>query len=179
MTSSPSSSLRFSLPDAVFRTTPNISTSAIPTKPKKNTFLQWNQLSPFHFHLFPSFRNTIGQEHEANLRVACSVKTLQYRVRKCVHESKPRATRSRVNPITVQCKLGKWRQFSITPKCPNTDCAMTKIYLWECTTQGWIKTVSTWPFEELCFGILSIEAVKVGVYYLGAAVCFLKTLHTA
>jgi len=37
----------------------------------------------------------------------CSVKTPQYRVRKCVHESKPRATnRSHVNPITVQCKVG-------------------------------------------------------------------------
>jgi len=37
----------------------------------------------------------------------CSVKTTQYRVRKCIHEGKPRATnRSRVNPITVQCKVG-------------------------------------------------------------------------
>jgi len=50
----------------------------------------------------------IGQSHEANLRIPCSVKTLQYRVRKCVHEGKPRATnRSRVNPITVQCKVDK------------------------------------------------------------------------
>ena len=36
-----------------------------------------------------------------------SLKTPQYRVRKCVHEGKPRATnRSRVNPITVQCHVG-------------------------------------------------------------------------
>ena len=34
----------------------------------------------------------------------------QYRVRKCVHEGKPRGTnRSRVNPITVQCKVGNCR----------------------------------------------------------------------
>ena len=37
----------------------------------------------------------------------CSIKTPQYRVRKWVHEGKPRATnRLRVNPITVQCKVG-------------------------------------------------------------------------
>jgi len=35
--------------------------SAIPTTPTKSTFVQWNQASPFHFHLFPSFRNSIGQ----------------------------------------------------------------------------------------------------------------------
>jgi len=38
----------------------------------------------------------------------CNVNTRQYRVRKCVHEGKPKATnRSCVNPITVQCKVGK------------------------------------------------------------------------
>jgi len=50
----------------------------------------------------------IGQAHEANLLIPRSVKTSQYRVRQCVHEGKPWATiRSRVNPITVQCKVGK------------------------------------------------------------------------
>jgi len=50
----------------------------------------------------------IGQSHGANLRIPCSVKTSQCRVRKCVHEGKPRATnRSRVNPITMQCKVDK------------------------------------------------------------------------
>ena len=83
--------------------------SAIPTTPTKSTFLQWNQFSTFHFHLFRSFRNTIGQAHETNLRIPCSVKTPQYQVRKCVHESKPKATNGlRVNPITVQYEAGKW-----------------------------------------------------------------------
>jgi len=49
-------------------------------------------------------------EAEAVDEIAAStslVKTPQYRVRKCVHEGKPRATnRSRVNPTTVQCKVG-------------------------------------------------------------------------
>ena len=63
--------------------------------------------SVISFHLFPIFCNTIGQAHEANLQVPCSVKSPHYRVRKCVHKGKPRATnRSRVNPITVQCKVG-------------------------------------------------------------------------
>jgi len=79
----------------------------IPTTPAKSTFLWWNQLSPLHFNLFPSFRYAIGQSHEANLWIPCSVKTIQYRVRKSVHEGKPWATnRSRVNAITVQCEVG-------------------------------------------------------------------------
>jgi len=47
----------------------------------------------------------LSQYHRPNPRSKslspCGLKTPQYRVRKCVHESKPRATnRSRVNPIT-------------------------------------------------------------------------------
>ena len=47
----------------------------------------------------------LSQYHRPNPRSKslspCSVKTPQYRVRKCVHEGKPRVTnRSRVNPIT-------------------------------------------------------------------------------
>jgi len=110
MTSSPSTSLRFSLLAVIFRTVLNKITSRLHlATPTQSTFLRWNQLPPFHFHLFPSFRNTLGQSHEANLRIPCSAKTPQYRVRKRVHEGKPRATNcSRGNQITVQCKVGNW-----------------------------------------------------------------------
>jgi len=118
ITSSPSSSLRFSLLAVIFRTTLNKITS------RRFQLHLWKApfCSGISFHLFiftyshrPSFRNIIGQAHEANLRIPCSVKTLQYRVRKCVHVGKPRATnRSRVNPITVQCKVGKWEFKSCT-----------------------------------------------------------------
>jgi len=103
MTSSPSNSLRFSLLSVIFRTTLNKTTS--------RRFQLHLRKAPFcsgiSFHLLPSFCNAIGQPHEANLQVPCSVKTPQYPVRKCVHKGKPRATnRSRVKPITVQCKAG-------------------------------------------------------------------------
>ena len=106
MTSSPSSSLRFSLLAVIFWTTLNKTTS--------QRFQLHLRKAPFcsgiSFRLFPSFCNAIGQAHETNLQVPCSVKTPQYRVRKCVHKGKPRVTnRSRINSITVQCKVGKWR----------------------------------------------------------------------
>ena len=43
--------------------------SAIPTTPTKTNFVQWNHASPFHFHLVPNFRNTIGQIHQGNIWV--------------------------------------------------------------------------------------------------------------
>ena len=94
----------FSLLAVIFRTKLNKTTSRrFQLHLRKAAFC-----SVISFHLFPSFCNTICQEHVANHGVPGSVKTPQYRVRKCVHEGKPRATnRSRVNPIAVQCKVGK------------------------------------------------------------------------
>jgi len=68
MTSSPSSSPRFSLLAVIFRTTLNkITSRRFQQHLQKAPLCLWNQLSPFHFKLFPSFRNIIGQAHEANL----------------------------------------------------------------------------------------------------------------
>ena len=102
MTSSPSSTPRFSLLAVNFRTTLNKITS--------RRFQQHLQKAPlcvvesgfiFSFSPIPQ----LSQYHRPNPRSKslspCSAETPQYRVRKCVHEGKPRATnRSRVNPIT-------------------------------------------------------------------------------
>jgi len=107
MTSSPSSSPRFSLLAFIFRTTLNKITS--------QRFQQHLQKAPLcsgiSFHLFIFTYSQLSKYHRPSARSKslspCSVKTPQYRVRKCVHEGKPRATnRSRVNPMTVQCKVG-------------------------------------------------------------------------
>ena len=56
----------------------------------------------------------------------CSVKTSQYRVRKCVHEGTPRATnRSRVNPITVQCKVGNCKLGKLNMSSKRTCICLT------------------------------------------------------
>ena len=67
----------------------------------------------FSFSLIPQ----LSQYHRPSTRSkslsSCSVKTPQYRVGKCIHEGKPRATnRSHVNLITVQSKVGKWHDRS-------------------------------------------------------------------
>jgi len=65
--------------------------------------------STFTFSFSPITQ--LSQYHRPSARSKslspCSVKTPQYRIRKCVHEGRPRArNRSRVNPITVQYKVG-------------------------------------------------------------------------
>jgi len=126
MTSSPSSSLRFCLLAVVFRTTLNKITS--------RRFHQHLRKAPFcsgiSFHLFIFTHSQLSQYRRPIARSKslspCSVKTPRYRVRKCVHEGKLRATnRSRVNPITVQCKVGEqlfWR-------CQNTFSARRLVCL--------------------------------------------------
>ena len=108
MISSQSSSPRFSLLAVIIRTTLNKSTS--------RRFQQHLQKAPLcsgiSFHLIvvtysPAFAIPRPSARSKSLSPS-SVKTPEYRVRKCVHYGKPRATnRSRVNPITVQCKVGK------------------------------------------------------------------------
>jgi len=107
MTSSPSSSPRFSLLAVIFWTTGTLN------KITSRRFQQHLQKAPlcngitFSFSLIPQ----LSQYHRPSARnkslSPCSVKTPQYRVRKCVYEGKPRATyRSGVNLITVQqCKV--------------------------------------------------------------------------
>jgi len=107
MTSSSSSSPRFYLLAIIFRTTL-----------KKITYRRFQlhlQKAPLcsgnSFHLFIFTYSQLSQYRRPSARSKslspCSVKTPQYRVCKRVHEGKPRVTnRSRVNPITVQCKVG-------------------------------------------------------------------------
>ena len=109
MTSSPSSSPRFSLLAVIFRTTMNKITSRRFHQHLKKHLCVAVVESDFTFSFSPLPQ--LSQYHRPNPRSKplspCSIKTTQYRVRKCVHESKPRATnRSRVNPITVQCNVG-------------------------------------------------------------------------
>jgi len=114
MTSSPSSSPRFSLLAVIFRTTQNkITSRRFQLHLRKAAFFSGISLHLFIFAYSPAF--TICQVQEANLRVPCCVKTLQYRVRKRVHEGKPRAANSsRVNPITVQRLVDKCYATTIT-----------------------------------------------------------------
>jgi len=104
MASSPSNSPRFSLLAIIFWTTV-----------KKITSLQFQQHLKKHLCVVePAFAFSfspipqLSQYHRPNSLSPCSVKTPQCRVRKCVHEGKPRATNcSCVNLITLQCKVGK------------------------------------------------------------------------
>ena len=62
----------------------------------------------FSFSPLPRLSQYHGPSAHSKSLSLCRVKTLQYRVRKCAHEGRLRVTnRSRVNPITMQCKVGK------------------------------------------------------------------------
>jgi len=110
MTSSPSSFLKFSLLAIIFQTILN--------KITPRRFQQHLQKAPLcsgiSFHLFtyspiPQLSQYYRPSARSKSLRPCSVKTPQYWVCKCVHKSKSRVTnRSCVNPVTVQCKVGKW-----------------------------------------------------------------------
>ena len=109
MTSLPSSSPRFSLLAVIVRTTLN--------KITPRRFQQHLQKAPlcngitFHLFIFTYFPAFAIPQAKRTKQIFESLqcKSAQHRVRKCVHEGKPRATnRSRFNQITVQCKVGKW-----------------------------------------------------------------------
>ena len=96
MTSSPSSFPRFSLLAAIFRTTLNKSHLGDSNNTHKKHLCVVESAFTFPFSPIPQLSLN-----------PCSVKTPQHRVHTCVHKGKPKATnRSRVNPITVQCKVG-------------------------------------------------------------------------
>jgi len=125
MTSSPSSSLRFSLLAVIFRTTLNKITSRrfqqhlqkalLCSGTYKKHLCVVESAFTFSFSPIPQLLQYHRPSARSKSLIPCSVKTPQYRVRKCVHEGKPRATNhSRVNPITVQCKVGNWHPICST-----------------------------------------------------------------
>jgi len=81
----------------------------------------------------PPWKNSCGRpwpwvSSRSKSSSSLQCKTPQYRVRKCVHEGKPRATnRSRVNPITVQCKVGNCKKF---------ENLLRALGLWYCESWG-------------------------------------------
>ena len=120
----------------------------------------------------------LSQYHRSNPRSKplspCSVKTSQYRVRKCVHEGKPRATiRLRVNPITSAVQSGQvwWVYIYWKQRCAARFCSIS---LWWGYSWGpmvlpsmQLQTVSVtlWFRRLQCLVLRSVLSVFINLRY--------------